>query len=437
MLRMRVLSGATLVAIVLSVAGCTSEPPSRQPASVGEVKIGVLAPTSGESRAAGIQAQRGAELAAALVNGEQGPTPLLGTGGLTGVGGATLRIVKADTRGVPATGAAAAAKLVAEDKVVGLIGAFDTEVTEVASQRTERLRVPFVNGDSSADFLTERGLDWFFRTGTTDRMFGEAFYSALGRIAGGGRRVAALFSNDQRGQDRRGNVLANLTQELAREGGFSMTDDDKIPFATGGGPAAAVAAVQRVRARQPDAVFVIASTPGDATALTKAFGQARYTPDGIFAFGPGFVAADAFGAAGADAEGLFAATAWSREIAGRNLAAKPVMELYEQQFGQPMTQVAAGSFTAVLVLAEAVNRAGSVDPQRIRAALLNMDVPGRELIMPWSGVRFDNAHQNTAAAGVVEQRINGQFRVAFPDALRKDASEAVEWPLSKLRRAGT
>jgi branched-chain amino acid transport system substrate-binding protein len=412
MLRMRVLSGVMLVAIVLSVVGCTSEPPARQPTSVDEVKIGVLAPTSGDSRAAGIQAQRGAELAAALVNGEQGPTPLLGTGGLAGLGGATLRIVKEDTKGVSATGAAAAAKLVGQDKVVGLVGAFDTEVTEAASQRTERLRVPFVNGDSSADFLTERGLDWFFRAGPTDRMLGEAFFSALGRIDDGSRRVAVLFSDDQRG-----NVIAGLTQELAREGGFSMDDKDKIAFGTGDDP---VADMQQVRARQPDAVFVIASTPGDATALTKAFGQARYTPKRIFAFGPGFTAADAFGAAGADAEGLFAATAWSREIAGRNPVAKPVMELYEQQFGQPMTQVAAGSFTAVLVLAEAVNRAGSVDPQRIRAALLNMDVPGRELIMPWSGVRFDSSsHQNIAAAGAVEQRVNGQFRVVFPDELRQ------------------
>jgi branched-chain amino acid transport system substrate-binding protein len=432
MLRTRVLSGATLVAIVLSMAGCTNEPPPRRPASGGEVKIGVLAPTSGDSRAAGIQAQRGADLAAALVNGEQGQTPLIGTGGLTGVGGAKLTIVKEDTQGKPEVAAAAAAKLVGEDKVVGLVGAFDTEVTKVASQRTESLRVPFVNGDSSADFLTERGLNWFFRTGPTDRMYGEAFFSALGRMPGGARRVAAVFSNDERG-----NVIADLTEELAREGGFSMTDDDKISFAIKGDAAAAVAAVQRVRDRRPDAVFVIASTPANAIALTKAFGQARYVPKGIFAFGPGFVAADAYGAAGADANGLFAPTAWSREIAARNPVAKPVMDMYEEQFGQPMTQEAAGSFTAVLVLAEAINRAGSTDPERIRAALLNLDVPGREMIMPWSGVRFATApHQNTAAAGVVEQRIDDQFRVVFPDELQRDPRAAV-WPLSRIRGGGT
>ncbi len=421
------LSRAAAVAIVLSVAGCTSSPPPRQPGALREVRIGVLAPTTGPSRAAGIEAQRGAELAADLVNGEQGPAPLIGTGGQAGIGGASLEIVKADTRSDPNQGAAAAARLVADNKVVGLVGAFDNEVTEVASQRSERLRIPFVNGDSSADYLTQRGLDWFFRTGPTDRMFGEAFFSSLERVAPNQRRVAVLYSDD-----RAGNVVANLTEELAREGGF--TPAAKVPFGANDDP---VAAVQRVRGTQlqPDAVFVIASTRADATALLKAFGQARYTPKGILAFGPGFVDAEALEAAGPDAEGVFTSGAWSREIAGRNPVAKPVMEMYEDRFGHPMTNVAAGTFTAVLVLAEAVNRAGSIEPQRVRAALLNLDIPGREMIMPWSGVRFDTAHQNTAAASVVQQRVKGLFRVVFPDELQQDAGAA--WPLSELRGPAT
>jgi branched-chain amino acid transport system substrate-binding protein len=98
-----------------------------------------------------------------------------------------------------------------------------------------------------------------------------------------------------------------------------------------------------------------------------------------------------------------------------------------------MGEVAAGTFTAVLVLAEAIGRAGSTDPQRVRSSLLNLDIPGREIIMPWSGVRFDNtSHQNAAAAGVVEQRVKGLFRVVFPDELQPEDDAAV-WPLPKLR----
>ena len=424
MLRLRWLSGAAIVAVLLSVAGCTGSPPESEPSSVKEVRIGVLAPRTGPSRAAGAEAQNGAELAQELVNGEQGPAPLIGTSGRAGVGGAKLTIVAADTRGDPAVGAAEAARLVGEGNVVGLVGAYDALVTEVASQRSERLQVPFVNGDSPADYLTSRGLNWFFRTGPTERMFGEAFYSALGRISPEARRVAVVYTDDPPG-----NVVADLTEELASEGGFTM--GAKVPYTPKGDAVAAVQQVRTFPGEPADAVFVVASSPEEATTLIKAFREARYTPPGILAFGAGFLQSDMLEAAGPDAEGLFSSTAWSREVAGRNPVAKPVMELYEERFGHPMDEVAAGTFTAVLVLAEAVNRAGSIDPQAVRAALLNLDIPGRQMIMPWGGVRFDTSHQNTAAAGVVEQRIEGLFRVVFPDELERD--DVAVWPLSELR----
>ena len=185
MTRMRLLSGTVLVAVALLVAGCTNSGPEPQNSSASEVRIGVLAPESGPSRTAGSEAQRGAELAAALVNGDEGPLQLagVGTAGLAGLGGAKLRIVQGDTKSSPEAGAAEAARLPATRRVAGLVGAYDPLVTEVASQRTERLGVPFVNGDSPAGYLTERGLDWFFRTGPTDRMFAESFFSALREMA--------------------------------------------------------------------------------------------------------------------------------------------------------------------------------------------------------------------------------------------------------------
>jgi branched-chain amino acid transport system substrate-binding protein len=420
---MRSLSCAVLAAVVLSAAGCTgSKSPTPRP-SLGEIKIGVLAPRSGANRGAGTEAQRGAELAAELINGEQGPAALVGAGGLARLAGAKLTIVGADTQGKSDQAAAEAVRLVSDGHVAGLVGAYDTLATEVASQRTERLGVPFINGDTTADYLTKRGLNWFFRTGPTDRMLGEAFVSALGQLGGTGQRIAVLFTNDQPG-----NVVAKLTEELATEGGFPQVT--KVRLEPGGDAVAAVRQLQTAP-DQPDAVFLVAGDAGDATKLLEAFRQLRYTPDGILAFGPGFTETGTLAAG--DAEGLFSSTAWSREVAGRSPVAKPVMEMYEDRFGAPMGDVAAGSFTAVLVLADAIGRAGSTDPERVRSALLNLDIPGREMIMPWSGVRFDNAHQNTAAAGVIEQRVKGLFRVVFPDELQPEDDAAV-WPLSRLRK---
>jgi branched-chain amino acid transport system substrate-binding protein len=424
MTRMRLLSGTVLVAVALSVAGCTTSGPEQQDSSVSEVKIGVLAPGSGPSRTAGIEAQHGAELAAALVNGDEGPLQLagVGTAGLAGLGGAKLRIVQGDTKSSPETGAAEAARLAGEQGVAGLVGAYDPLVTKEASQRTERLGVPFVNGDSPAGYLTERGLDWFFRTGPTDRMFGESFFSALRETAGAGAsKVAILYADDQPSS-----VVAQLTRELADEGGFDRVGEEKVDLGPGASGNSA-AAVGRIRdlAEKPDAVFVIASDPEDATTLLKAFGQARYSPPGILASGAGFSAPTVLGA-GPDGDGLLISTSWSREIAGRSANAKPVMDLYEERFNQPMTETAAGTFTAVLVLAQAIDNAGSTDPQGVRAALLNLDIPARETVMPWSGVRFDaSSRQNAAASGVVEQRVGQAFRVVFPGELQQAEPQ---WP---------
>jgi hypothetical protein len=45
--------------------------------------------------------------------------------------------------------------------------------------------------------------------------------------------------------------------------------------------------------------------------------------------------------------------------------------------------------------------------------------------MPWSGLRFDSSHQNAAATGVVEQRVQDAFRVVFPGELQQ--AEPI-WP---------
>jgi branched-chain amino acid transport system substrate-binding protein len=429
---MRAWTRASIVVVVLVAAACTSSGSGEAPSSATEVKVGVLVPSG---KAAGVEALRGAQLAAALVNGEEGSVPLLRvtTGGLRGLGGAKLTVVEADTKSQPTRGSAEAVRLVTQDQVVALVGAYDTAVTAAASQRTERLGIPFVNGDSPTGYLTERGLDWFFRTGPTDRMFGEAFLSTLkeqqaGRSQTG--RIAIIYATDELG-----NGLHAVTTQLAAEGGYEVVP--KNPDGTGGvgfrsGTPDLTAAVEAVRAAEPDAVFLVASSPTDASRLLDAFGRLAYTPPGIFTFGGGFLDQNVLNAAGPNGEGLLFSAAWSREVAGRNPAAKPVMDLYEERFNAPMGEVAAGSFTAVLTLATAIDNAGSTDPQRVRAALINLDLPGRSTIMPWSGVRFDASRQNARASGAVEQRVQGSLRVVFPSEI---AQAGAIWPLANARNA--
>src|SRR6266508_3220275 len=100
---MRAWTRAAMGVVVAVLAACTGSDRATERSPVGEVRIGVLAPLSGANRAAGQDALHGAQLAAALVNGEEGPVPLLGVTntGLRGLGGPKIAIVPADTSSDP------------------------------------------------------------------------------------------------------------------------------------------------------------------------------------------------------------------------------------------------------------------------------------------------------------------------------------------------
>jgi branched-chain amino acid transport system substrate-binding protein len=86
------------------------------------------------------------------------------------------------------------------------------------------------------------------------------------------------------------------------------------------------------------------------------------------------------------------------------------------------------AFTAVIVLADAINRAGSTDPAKIQKALQETNIKGDQLIMPWDGVKFDATGQNTLGKGIIVQVQNGEYVTVWPFNL---ATKDVVWPFPK------
>ncbi|MDB5960833.1 MAG: branched-chain amino acid transporter substrate-binding protein, partial [Massilia sp.] len=85
-------------------------------------------------------------------------------------------------------------------------------------------------------------------------------------------------------------------------------------------------------------------------------------------------------------------------------------------------------FTGLLTLADAINRAGSTDPEAIRKALAATDIPGNKLIMPWKGIKFDAQGQNMYSAGILVQIIDGKYHTVWPFDI---ATTDVVWPMPK------
>ena len=81
-----------------------------------------------------------------------------------------------------------------------------------------------------------------------------------------------------------------------------------------------------------------------------------------------------------------------------------------------------------MVLADAINRAGSTDPEKIRQALVATDIPGDQTIMPWKGIKFDSTGQNIAATPVIQQIKDGEYHTIYPFDV---AAEEAVWNVGK------
>jgi branched-chain amino acid transport system substrate-binding protein len=385
------------------------------------LKIGLLTQLNGPSKVAGSEAQNGAKLAVDVINGLNPsiPLPLASDAGLPNLGGAKVSLVVKDAtpagEDIQKVAGDAVTDLVSNKGVDALIGAYDPEVTEAASQRAERFEVPFVNADSPATFLTDAGRDWFFRIGPTWRSAGQAFFSLLSQQKIEPGKIAVLYAQDKAGQD-----VVTTTTDLAKEGGL----DQEHPVATFGfDPTGsnAAAALLKVRAYNPDTLLLY-SSPASVLPLVQAVVGSGLKPRAAMSFSLGYVTAQTFDPAAAAVDGLMRSTSWSIEAAQRNPAAQAVTGLYQRRFNSPMTEAAASAFTAVMTVAQAVNNAGTLDEQRVRSALLSLDIPGEQTIMPWAGIQFDETHQNTLAEALIEQYHNRAFSIVYPsDAAARGA----------------
>ena len=117
---------ATLVAAV--AAALLSAAPVR---AAEAVKIGVLMPLTGNAAAAGQASKAAIEIAAEIVNGkhpELGNLPLAATEACPDLGGAKIELVFVDHQGNPSVAQQQALRLITQDKVQALLGAYQSSV---------------------------------------------------------------------------------------------------------------------------------------------------------------------------------------------------------------------------------------------------------------------------------------------------------------------
>jgi len=165
-----------------------------------EIKIGVIYPLSGALATIGRDLQRAAEFTAdSLVNNKNPDVDILMAkwGGIPNMGGAKIKLIFADSRGEPDRGADLAKRLILDDKVVGLMGAYQSAVTKTVSAVAERYGIPMINDSSTSPDLTRRGFKWFWRTTPHDEYFDKDLFELLKGLSEGKVKGVKSVPKDQ------------------------------------------------------------------------------------------------------------------------------------------------------------------------------------------------------------------------------------------------
>ncbi len=422
--RILVLSLLFLLGISLAACGGTDQAGGDEGAGTPEtIKVGAIYPVTGALAATGTDLTNGVKLAVEIVNGEFPDLnlPLAAEAGLPNLGGAKVEIVWGDHQGSAEKGMSEAERLITQEKVVALLGCYNSAVTATASQVAERNGVPFLNPESTSPTLTQRGFKWFFRTTPHDDTFAKNFFQFLEDLkATKGIEVESLaivYENTLWGSD-----VGKFEKKYAEEFGYKVVEDLAYP-AKG---TDVTSEVQRLKAANPQVVMQ-ASYVSDAILYMRTYKEFGFLPEAILAMDAGFVAAEYLKTLGEDGYYILSREVWALDLAESKPIIAEVNDMFRERFGYNMDGNSARAFTGTLVLLDAINRAGSTDPEAIRQALLETDIPADQLIMPWEGVKFDpETQQNTKGKGIIVQVQDGKYLTVWPWEL---ASADLIWPM--------
>lgn len=395
---------ASAALFILGLAGGAA---AQQP-----VKIGVIYPLSGNSANAGNYSKMAIEVGADVINNGNAELakimPLAKGGGLPGLKGAKIQLIFADNQGTPAAGQNQALRLISEEKVAALIGAYQSGITVTASAIAERHGVPFLTAESVAANLTERGFKWFFRTTPVAADFARAYSSFLKEQKAAGQKVnsiAVVHENTEYGNS----VASVIADQFAKDG---LNVSQKINYSANSSDVQPQ--VLQLKEKNPDVVIFISYT-SDAILYAKTMKELNWKPAIMIADNAGFNDPSFVKSMGSTVEGLINRSAYS----GGKPGSVPALfnALYKAKTGgDDLDDVSVRGLQGFLVMADAINRAGSTDPAKIRDALRATDLKADQMAAGYDGVKFDDKGQNILASSVVTQMRGGQYLSVFPKA---------------------
>ncbi len=378
------------------------------------IKVGGELPLSGPTAPTGALNKEGMDLAVEIINNKYpGLTlPFAETEGLPALGGAKLEMIYADDRGDPNVAMSEVERLIGQEKVVAILGGWQSSCIKTGSMVAERLKTPYISGAGSSVDLTKRGLHYYFRllahSGKVARAYFDCVQDMEKKLGKKYQKVAVAYENTEYGS-----VMNEQIENEVKKRGYKIVAS--IPFDS---TATSVKLeVQKIKAAKPDIFLQIGYDP-DAILFTKTMKTFNYTPPVWFGMA-GYTSPKYIPSVGKDGNGVLI-SGWFHPGFNKPVTQK-VGEIYKKKYGKTMSIPVALNFMTPFVLADAINRAGSTDKEAIKDALEKTRFTEEQNIMPGPGIWFtplqkppQHSHDNEAASMLVLQIIDQKVQVVWP-----------------------
>jgi branched-chain amino acid transport system substrate-binding protein len=367
-----------------------------------EVKIALIYPVTGPLAHQSEVSIRGHQAAADFINSQ---------GGIKSLGGAKIKFVVADTQYKPDVLKSEVQRMVQLENVPAILGAYDSGSTIMTSLEAKKYKVPMVSGVAAADVLTTKlGHPYFFRYGIKATWIArDMFNTYLEGLKQAGldpkkhNKIALLYMDGKFGQ-----AVAGGCKEWAPKKGLKIVAD--LPYPTKSTDLTGI--LLKLRKAKPDAVFM-ASTLNDAILAAKGIKQLNINLLAVFGGGGGHTQNKYYMSAPEAAEYQTSFTYWNSDI--NSAKTQKIAAEYKKKFNKTMDGDAAMAYGSTIVLADAIERAGSTDREKIREALAATNISNEDPRLPTIfGCKFDANGQNELTEGVMIQNIGGKRYTIYP-----------------------
>jgi len=409
-MEVRLISFRAVLSCALALACVAIAPAPSRAADSNTIVFGAALAATGRDAREGVLTKEGYEFWKDYVNAH---------GGIKS-GGKTYKadIQYADDETNAQTSAKLVEKFINQDHVNFILGPYGSATSFASAAVVERYKIPMVEGNGSSEKIFSQGFKYIFAVLSPAKRYLEGVIDLALHQKQRPKTVAVVAANDLFSTE-----VAQGAADYAQRHGLQVVYNNKYPADT----TDVSSIVSAIKASNPD-IILNGGHLQDALLLQKGFKEQNVLAK-AYGYSVGPDTPDFRKALGNDANYVLGGTQWSptakyKGAPGFITTSTEYAREFQKKYGHVPDYHNAESTATCLAFQYAIERAGSLEPQKVRDALAALNI-----VTFYGILKFDDRGINVYKPMAVNQIQKGNLVTVWPSAVQnaQPAYPAPEW----------